>query len=97
MSTSIVSQDFLRELPKTDLHVHLDGSLRVGTLIELARSRKVELPSYTDEGLYELVFKERYPSLVDYLKGFQYTTAVMQDPEGLERVAYELVEASRTS
>ena len=89
MSTPLVSQEFLRELPKTDLHVHLDGSLRVDTLIELARTHNVELPSYTDEGLYDLVFKERYPSLVDYLKGFQYTTAVMQDPEGLERIAYE--------
>ena len=37
--------DFLREIPKTDLHVHLDGSLRVRTLIELARENGVELPS----------------------------------------------------
>ena len=33
------SEQLLRRLPKTDLHVHLDGSLRLDTLIELARER----------------------------------------------------------
>ncbi|MDR1180215.1 MAG: adenosine deaminase family protein, partial [Spirochaetales bacterium] len=37
------SNDFIREIPKTDLHVHLDGSLRLRTLIELARERKIQL------------------------------------------------------
>jgi len=45
------SQDFIRAIPKTDLHVHLDGSLRLPTLIELARERSIELPSFTEEGL----------------------------------------------
>ena len=82
--------DLLRALPKTDLHVHLDGSMRLSTLIELARGRGVDLPSQTEAGMTELVFKERYASLVEYLHGFQYTCAVLQDVEALERVAYEL-------
>ncbi|HOU52679.1 MAG TPA: adenosine deaminase family protein [Myxococcota bacterium] len=86
------SDALIRALPKTDLHVHLDGSLRIPTLIELARQRGVALPSETEEGLRELVFKDRYANLVEYLAGFNYTTAVMQDPEALERVAYELAE-----
>ena len=90
MANPKISSEFIRELPKSDLHVHLDGSLRASTLIELARDRGVELPSDTEEGLNELVFKERYGSLVEYLKGFQYTTAVLQDEDSLERVAYEL-------
>ncbi|MFO7654711.1 MAG: adenosine deaminase family protein [Candidatus Krumholzibacteriia bacterium] len=85
-----ITEDLVRALPKTDLHVHLDGSLRMETLIDLARQRQVELPSYTPEGLGELVFKERYANLGEYLVGFQYTTAVLRDPEALERVAYEL-------
>jgi adenosine deaminase len=85
-----VSEDFIRALPKTDLHVHLDGSLRLGTLIDLAKGRKVEMPSYTEEGLRDTVFKERYGSLQEYLHGFSYTCAVMQDEEALEQVAYEL-------
>jgi len=86
----MITEAFLRDLPKTDLHVHLDGSLRLPTLIELARAKKVELPSYTEEGLRELVFKSGYGSLDEYLTGFQYTCAVLDDPESLERVAYEL-------
>jgi len=86
----MISRDFIRDLPKTDLHIHLDGSLRLSTLIELAQKKKIELPSYTEEGMRELVFKEGYANLPEYLHGFQYTCAVMNDPESLERVAYEL-------
>ncbi len=86
----IITKNLLLALPKTDLHVHLDGSLRLETLIELARARGVNLPSYTTAGLEELVFKDNYENLGDYLHGFMYTCGVMQDPEALERVAYEL-------
>lgn len=85
-----INRDFLTAIPKPDLHVHLDGSLRLSTLIELAQEQNIKLPSYTEEGLRKLVFKDRYQDLVDYLKGFDYTTAVMQMPEALERIAYEL-------
>ncbi len=83
---------FLQAIPKNDLHVHLDGSLRLETLIELAREQSVELPSTTPEGLKELVFKESYASLDEYLHGFAYTCRVMQDHESLERIAYELAQ-----
>ncbi|MEM6454780.1 MAG: adenosine deaminase family protein [Acidobacteriota bacterium] len=83
---------YLEALPKSDLHLHLDGSLRLPTLIELARARNVTLPSETPEGLLELVFKESYRDLPDYLHGFAYTCAVLTDAEALERAAYELAE-----
>jgi len=88
--TSLANEEFLRRLPKTDLHLHLDGSMRIPTLIELAREAGVRLPSYTEEGLRETVFKSRYASLDEYLKGFAYTTAVMRTRPQLERIAYEL-------
>ncbi|MBU0929377.1 MAG: adenosine deaminase family protein [Spirochaetes bacterium] len=81
---------FIREIPKTDLHVHLDGSLRLSSLIEMAEKGGVGLPSYTEEGLRELVFKESYADLPEYLGGFAYTCAVLRDLENLERAAYEL-------
>ena len=91
-ATPTYPKEFLEALPKTDLHVHLDGSLRLPTLIELATERDVKLPSYTPEGLLELVFKDSYRDLPDYLHGFQYTSPVLCDEEALERVSFELAE-----
>ena len=89
-SAETIPADFLHEVPKTDLHVHLDGSVRISTLIDLAQEYNVKLPSYTEEGLRELVFKERYESLGDYLHGFAYLCAVLQSEVALERAGYEL-------
>lgn len=86
----MIPRNLIRALPKTDLHLHLDGSLRVPSLIEMAKERDVQLPSYTEEGLNELVFRDSYASLAEYLHGFQYTCAVLKDAESLERAAYEL-------
>ena len=86
------TRSFIEAIPKTDVHVHLDGSLRIPTLIELAKTRRVELPSYTTEGLIEKVFKKKYANLNEYLQCFAYTCAVMTDEEALERIAYELAE-----
>jgi adenosine deaminase len=87
-----INTQMIKRLPKTDLHVHLDGSVRLDTLIELAREYNVELPSYTPEGLKETVFKEKYNSLEEYLKGFDYTCAVLQSEVALERVAGEFAQ-----
>jgi adenosine deaminase len=87
-----ICRSFIQKLPKSELHVHLDGSIRPLTLIELARERSIGLPSFEVSGLRELVFKNRYTDLGEYLAGFGYTTAVLQDSESLERVAYELAE-----
>jgi adenosine deaminase len=84
--------DLIRRLPKTDLHVHLDGSLRLSSLIEMARERKVALPAETEEGLRESVFRPHYRDLAEYLEGFKYTVAVLQDAPALERAAFELAE-----
>jgi len=84
------SADFIKEMPKSDLHLHLDGSLRLESLIEMAKHSKLLLPSNTVEGMKELVFKERYNNLGEYLHGFQYTCGVLRDLENLEQAAYEL-------
>ncbi|HEY5621456.1 MAG TPA: adenosine deaminase family protein [Pontiella sp.] len=85
-----ITEQFIRKIPKTDLHLHLDGSLRLSTLIEMAKATDLELPSYEEAGLKELVFKNRYADLAEYLSGFAYTVAVLQSHENLERAAFEL-------
>ncbi len=87
-----LTREFIAAIPKSDLHVHLDGSLRLETLIELAAEQGVALPSQTPEGLLETVFKKTYANLPDYLRGFMYTCAVLTTPASLTRVARELVE-----
>lgn len=80
-------------LPKADLHVHLDGSLRVETIIDLARQNNVELPSYDPDGLSQAIGAgQNCGSLVEYLRGFNITLRVMQTEEALERIAFELAE-----
>jgi len=87
-----ITPAFIRAIPKTDLHLHLDGSLRLATLIELARENGVRLPAYDERGLRRLVFKPKYSGLTDYLKGFPYMTAVLQTGPALERAGYELAQ-----
>ncbi len=70
--------------------MHLGGSIRLETLIDLSKKDNLPLPSYTVEGLKETVFKENYKNLEEYLKCFVYPGAVMQKPENLTRSAYEL-------
>ncbi len=43
-----LSSDFVRAIPKTDLHVHLDGSLRLATLIEPALDREWNAPEESE-------------------------------------------------
>jgi adenosine deaminase len=87
-----ITPEFIQAIPKSDLHLHLDGSLRLKTLIELSREAKLKLPSYSEAGLRKLVFKDTYKDLPEYLHGFMYTCAVLTDLENLSRVAQELVE-----
>ena len=72
---SKISQQFIQKIPKTDLHLHLDGSLRLSSLIQMAKAQRLELPSYEETGMNELVFKNRYANLGEYLCGFAYTVA----------------------
>ena len=88
----MLSRELIQAVPKSDLHTHLDGSLRTTTLIELAREQGVILPSYDVAGLQELVFKPVYANLAEYLLGFDYTCAVLLSFEAMERVAYEMAE-----
>jgi len=86
----------IQKLPKSDLHVHLDGSLRLSTLLDLAQENGVDLPADDEDGMRREVFKPAYANLAEYLKGFQYTVGVLQTAEALERVAFELCEDAWT-
>jgi len=88
-----VTYELLHAMPKTDLHCHLDGSLRLSTVLELAEEQKVKLPADDPEGLAKALHIGKIcKSLEEYLEAFKITLSVMQTEEGLYRTAYELAE-----
>ena len=99
-NTDATSIDF-QALPKISLHDHLDGGLRPATILEIADAEGVALPTdvetgaaIDDAGRLGQWFADQSDSgsLVEYLKTFDVTTAVMQSEAGLERIAREFVE-----
>jgi len=82
----------IRTLPKAELHVHLDGSLRPRTVVDLAEAHDVEIPERDPRRLADYLYVRNAENLEDYLARFEVTTSVMQHAGSLERVAYELCE-----
>ncbi len=90
-----ITREFVHRMPKTDLHVHLDGSLRLQTILDLAEEQGVELqgnPTNADELADVIKVGAVHDSLAAYLKGFDITLSVLQTEESLYRAAFELAE-----
>ncbi|HEU4680485.1 MAG TPA: hypothetical protein VFS51_01985, partial [Gemmatimonadales bacterium] len=88
----MLTRELIGRLPKAELHVHLDGSLRAETMIDLARDARVPLPAYKPEPLRRFMLVDDAADLQDYLDRFDLTIPLLQTREALERVAYEMVE-----
>jgi len=85
-----------QQLPKVLLHEHLDGGLRVATLLELLQRRGLPSPAPDVPRLARWFETHAFAhSLVDYLKGFDLTVAAMATEASLERVAFEAAEDAR--
>lgn len=88
-------RSLLLALPKTDLHVHLDGSVRPSTIFELAKEQRVKLSVRDQAGLKRFLSRlTSGVSLPTYLKAFDLTLSVLQEAAALERAAFELAEDS---
>ena len=81
------------ELPLIDLHRHLDGAIRLETVLEVASSRGIELPAYDLESLRpHVVIDGKAAGLMDFIGRFRWLTAILHDLDTCRRVAYENVE-----
>ncbi len=88
-----LTREFIKSLPKAELHCHLDGSMRVETIIDIAKKENVKLPSNDINelrGILEVGMNCK--SLEEYLLPFDITTQVLQTEEALIRATYELAE-----
>jgi adenosine deaminase len=82
-----------KKLPKIDLHLHLDGAIRVPTIAELGDELGIELPTYDPEKLAKFVQVDRdCRSLTDFLKRFEVFYPILPYAVTQERIAYELCE-----
>jgi adenosine deaminase len=88
----MLTRELISRLPKAELHTHLDSCLRPETMIELARQAGMALPSSDPDAVRRFMLVNDAESLEDYLRRFEYTIPLLQTPEAIERVAYEMVE-----
>jgi len=81
------------DLPFIDLHRHLDGAVRLETIIDLGSQHGIPLPAWDVESLRPHVqVTEKQPGVMAFLEKFRWMTAVMVDEEACYRIAYENVE-----
>ena len=82
-----------KTLPLTDLHRHLDGNIRIETILDLGQKFGLKLPAYDLEALRPHVqIVEAEPSLVAFLSKLDWGVAVLGDLDACRRVAYENVQ-----
>jgi adenosine deaminase len=88
----VISPDFVRQMPKVELHVHLEGSIRPETVLKLARRNNVALPADTVEGLREWYRFRDFPHFVTVYVGISKTIKTAAD---VELIAREFLEGQK--
>lgn len=82
-----------KDIPLVELHRHLDGSIRLATILELGLQHNLPLPAKTLEGLRPYVqVSTPQPGVMAFIEKFKWMTGVLVDYEACRRVAYENVE-----
>ncbi len=89
-----LEDEFVR-MPKVDLHRHLEGSLRLDTMLELTREQGVALPDVSrwdgDLGRLVQVQADDPRTVANFLEKFKYQRPFYNSPETIDRLAYEAV------
>lgn len=96
-----ISREQIIGLPKTDLHVHLDGSVIPETIVKLAKNEKINLIKEGKKYGYNLkvasaeeiekkIFKDSYKNLAEYLMAFEFVNCVLRSAKNLEEAAYRV-------
>lgn len=84
----MISQD----IPLIDLHRHIEGNIRIGTILDLARQHNLDLPAWDEEGLRPHVqVQSRQPGVMAFLEKFTLPMRMLVNLDACRRVAYEAV------
>ncbi|XP_007894987.2 adenosine deaminase isoform X2 [Callorhinchus milii] len=79
--------------PKVELHIHLDGAIRPKTILEVAKRRKIKLPTKNDNQFLKLITCDGPTTLTEMLTKFGYFMPIVAgDRDAIRQIAYELVE-----
>ncbi|XP_038162560.1 adenosine deaminase [Cyprinodon tularosa] len=79
--------------PKIELHVHLDGAIRVETIFDVAKRRGIDLHANSSEELKEKIILREPATLTGFLEKFnEYMHVIAGDREAIKRIAYEFIE-----
>ena len=77
-------------LAKTELHCHLDGSLSLPTIRQLAAMANIDLPASDEELKHHVTAPAHCENLLDYLEAFNYIRPLLQTKEALTLAAYDV-------
>ena len=77
-------------LAKTELHCHLDGSLSLPTIRQLAAMANIDLPASDEELKHHVTAPAHCENLLDYLEAFDYIRPLLQTKEALTLAAYDV-------
>jgi adenosine deaminase len=78
--------EYLRRLPKVELHCHVEGTLRPATVVDLAAKHGVTLPTTDVDAIYD------YETIYEFLDIFRLVNSTVVDREDFARIAYESLE-----
>jgi len=78
--------EFLRRIPKVELHCHIEGTVRPATFADQAKKHGIELPTADVDKLYD------YDTIYEFLKIFQMVSSTLTERDDFARVAYETLE-----
>jgi adenosine deaminase len=85
----MVAESFVRKMPKVELHVHLEGSIRPETVLKLAHRHGVELPADSVEGLREWYVFRDFPHFVEI---YVAVSKLVRTPDDVELIAREFLD-----
>src|SRR5476651_1694852 len=85
----MISREFCLRMPKVELHVHLEGSIRPETVLKLSQRHNIELPANTSEGITEWYQFRDFPHFVQI---YVAVSKCLKTPDDIELIAREFLE-----